>query len=151
VSGGDGSTPAEPGDLPATEARSANQAALFDPRVEQLAASEAVLTAAIHRMERIARNEAIRAAKDPAKYSARLDAFWIDHGKVLEEALRLPLRAVAAIRGPANGFHSTDEELSAMIGEYTQEKREALLKAAECRPEELAARVAEAVKDWGCP
>ena len=112
--------------------------------------AEAVVADTLRRLERIEANEALRAAKEPRTFLARLDTFYVAHVERLREALDRPMRTVVLLRdGPLAGGAATDIEVDNAINEHVAGKRAALLAAAECKPNELPGRVAEVVKEWG--
>lgn len=126
---GDGETPSEP------KAESSHGG-------EAIKAAEAVLADVLCRMERIEANAATRAARTPTKFLSSLDAFYEKHVGTIREAIALPVAAIEAVGGGPL-------DISTVINEHVSGKREALLIAAECKPSELAKRVAECVKKWG--
>ena len=138
---GDGILPAEPN--PAKEAENQNHQAAAE-------SARAVVADVLHRMDRIESNETLRAAKDPAKFIGRLDAFYEKHVETMREALAGPIRTLTLLSdGPYSGGVVADAELSRTINDHIGGKREALLMASECKPAELYARVEAIVKEWG--
>lgn len=117
---------------------------------EALKAAEAVVAETLRRMERIEANEALRAAKEPKTFIARLDTFYPKHVETMREALAGPLRTTLLLNC-RHGDVCLEPELSNLINEHVAGKRAALLASAECKPSELPGRVAECVKDWGKP
>lgn len=118
---------------------------------DQLALIEAetIVADTLQRLERMEANEALRAAKEPRTFLARLDTFYVAHVERLREALDRPVRTMVLLRdGPLAGGLTTDCEIDQIINEHVGGKRAALLQAAECKPGELPARVAECVKGW---
>jgi len=113
--------------------------------------AEAVVAATLARLERVEANEALRAAKDPKTFLARLDTFYGKHVETLREALERPVRTVVLLRdGPLAGGATTDIEVDNTINEHVADKRAALLQVSgECKASELPARVAEVVREWG--
>jgi len=137
--GGDGTTPAQPGTEPAPKEPN-NMAAL--------SAAEAVLADMLYRMERIEVHAALRAAKDPAKFLQTLEGFYVKHAATIREAIELPAASVRAAGGLAYKGVSLSQSLDAIIGEHLAGKWAALLAAAECQPAELYGRVEACVKSW---
>lgn len=114
--------------------------------------ADLVVADALARMGRIEASEALRAAKDPKTFLARLDAFYAGHIETMREALANPIRTVMLLReGPYSGGVFTDWEVNRTVDEHVAGKRAALLAASECKPSELPGRVAECVKDWAKP
>jgi HK97 family phage portal protein len=145
---GDGKTPAVPD--PAKEADNGLAIPTADDSLinARVAASEAVLDATLQRMARIEANAALRAAKDPTTYQAKLDAFWGKHVVTLQEAITPQVHAVL-VAGDVDGVYPLAGEVSRIIAKHLEGKQDALLSASECKPAELYDRVAAVVADWG--
>lgn len=113
--------------------------------------AEAVVAETLQRLERMEANEALRAAKEPRTFLARLDTFYVAHVERMREALDRPVRTMVLLRdGPLAGGLTTDCEIDQIINEHVGGKRAALLQVSgECKPNELPGRVAEVVKEWG--
>ena len=144
--GGDGVTPGDPGGDPGGRPEGTDA---FD-QGEALTAARAVLADTLHRMERIEANAALRAAREPKTFLSELDAFYAVQTPRVRKAVEAPLRTVLFLElGGINGAAAMIPELDRTVAEHVGGKREALLRAAECKPAELVERVGAVVEGWG--
>lgn len=127
--GGDGQTPADPvADEPPQKQTADDQG---DERLRKSA--EAHVAETLKRMERVEANAVSRFAKEPATFLSNVDAFFGEQAAKLREALSRPVE-LAILAG-------SDMSLATIVDDHIAEKQTALLRAAECQPAELAARV----------
>jgi HK97 family phage portal protein len=112
--------------------------------------AEAVIAETFRRLSRIEANEALRAAKEPQTFAARIEKFYLGHVDTLREALTRPVRTAVLLRdGPLCGGLATDTEVEIRIQEHVAARRAAVLAAAVGKPGDLPARVAATVQNWG--
>lgn len=110
-----------------------------------------VLVDALQRMIRKECNALRRAAKDPSKFLAKLDAIFDDHEReLLIAALSPGMSALAALRRSANEYDVMMPNLGKLaVNQMLGEAKEQLLTlAGECKPAELAARVNALCDCW---
>lgn len=149
---GDGITPAEPGTPTAPEARAENQTSdisseiVAAPPPLALLAAEQVVDETLARFARNAAAEATRAAKDPAKFLARMDDFWTRQEKLVREAVTLPLRTVILLRDGSDALDVS--ELDSIIADQVHFRRGLLVDAAACPQVELSSRVLNCIASW---
>ena len=120
-----------------------NTSALPEPDddTEARAAVMGVFTEVVARMTAMEVEAAERAAKHPASFMDKIEAFYRDHGDRMQKALHRPLACVKAVCGECR-------PLGELVAEHCEESRQALLEASECPATELAASVAKCVAGW---
>lgn len=143
IPGGDGETPAEPGGNEGGRPKNGEE------KNAAIHAMDELMADTIRRMMAHEHAAALRAAKEPRTFLDSLTEFYQGHVERLRDALRLPLRAFLTAGGTLEPCNTPEDWLTNTINEHVAHQRQVLLAAAECRPAELPARVAEAVKNWG--
>lgn len=148
VPGGDGVTPGD-----ATMKPTANSGDNISKELDEvLAINKIAIECDFRRMSRIEANAAKRAAKHPDTFIASLEKFWPLHRDRLIDAISLSFRTHAAIQGYVCdnkvGELSVDDEISLSADEQIKHHHSELMTAAECKPSELADRVAAVVEKW---
>jgi HK97 family phage portal protein len=113
---------------------------------DALAAAYEVLDQIVQRMLSKEQNAARRAAARPASECFQwLDPFYEKHEQLLHQALRGPVRVIAVLEGrPEQAEH----DALALARTHVEESRRDLLAAMECQPDQLAARVEQAIAPW---
>lgn len=97
--------------------------------------------------DRMLRKEALAAkrwAREPKTFLRKVDEFYEKHAQTCREAFAGPVKA--GFR-PGRG-QSVEDEIESLVRGHIADSREALCRAAECRPAELPGRVADCVRDW---
>ena len=115
-----------------------------------------MLSEAVGRMLAKEANAAKRAAKEPGKFNAWLDGFYEKHEQTFVDAVGPALTAWMTAtdrywngQGPAPAIWEIPAvAISEMAVCHVAESRRQLLEAAECKPENLVARVACCVTGW---
>lgn len=144
----------KPGGVPGGDGVTPNDATMAaKPSTDEtIALAKVVIDDTFRRMSRIEANAANRAARQPETFTASLDKFWPAHRDRLIDALTLPMKILASLQGfvsnPTLGPLSVDDEIAASADEQIERHHAELLTAAECKPSELADRVAAAVESW---
>jgi hypothetical protein len=98
-------------------------------------------------MLRIEALEARRASKNPATFLKWLDSFYAKHTQTFATAIEPAVGNWLAVHRMAD-WKKPGEIAKAMADKHVAASRGDLLLAAECRPAELAERVAAAVEKW---
>lgn len=111
-----------------------------------LAEAEVGIDEVYLRMIGVEITEATRAAKAPKTFLPRLDRFYKKHSGSLSRAVHQPIATWLSV---ANSHHRAIDVAWLVADAHVAESRKQLLKACECKPEELVGRVAECVADWG--
>lgn len=126
----------------------AADAARYGPkwRLRTLAEAEAGINEVYLRMMGVEIERATRVAKMPKTFLSRLDTFYEKHSGSLSRAVH---QAIATWLSVANSHHRAIDVAWLVAEAHVAESRKQLLKACECKPEELVAKVAECVAGWG--
>jgi hypothetical protein len=99
-------------------------------------------------MLKIETNAVTRAAKSPDTFTASLDAFWPKHSSRMIDAMFGPSRIAYTLQGVKLSDDAVRKAVATAANCHIGFHHEELLTAAECKPSELADRVAAVVESW---
>lgn len=145
---GGGNNSEKPGGVPGGDGVTSGDATMVTEPVstEGLTAAHAMVSDTFARMCKIEANAVIRAAKSPDTFIESLESFWVKHRARMIESMGGPTRVVYAM----NGNNATDADAATVtsVNIHIGTHHEELMSAAECKPSELADRVADTVEKW---
>ncbi len=142
---GDGKTPADPGPV---GDRDPNDGLAASEHSQALAAAEAVLRETQLRLSRVAANAVLRTTSTPGRFLERMGVALARSAERYREGMRRPAENYVAAGGRLDPDMAVADWLDHVALEWQGAAYRDLLAAAECRPAELAARVAGVVESW---